>query len=185
MTKQAFGIISLINVEKDKNSHLLWNRVTEVIEKCGMKIPIYPHFSWQVAVKYQIDNVIEVIQNIAFKTRKFNIQISGFGIFPGDQPVLYLTIVRSSILDEIHQKVWDACSEFGMEINPFYSATRWIPHMTIASGQVTSFDISSVVEEMAGEIWDYEIEINNLAIAYQIGDEAGIAKTISLLLEGE
>ena len=185
MTKQAFGIISLIDVEQDKSSRLLWNRVTEVIGKCGMKIPIYPHFSWQVAVNYQIDNVIEVIQNIALTTRRFNIHFSGFGIFPGNQPVLYLTIVRSSILDEIHQKVWDACSEYGNDISPFYSTTRWIPHMTIASGQVTSFDISSAIEEMAGETWDYEIEINNLAVAFQIGDEAGIAKTVSLLSERE
>jgi hypothetical protein len=185
MTKQAFGVISLVDVENDKSSRLLWKRVTEVIGKCGMKIPKYPHFSWQVAVNYQIENVVEVIQNIALTTHRFNIQVSGLGIFPGDLPILYLTIVRSSILDEIHQKVWKACSEFGKDISPFYSITRWIPHLTIASGQVTPFDISSAVEEMVGETWDYEIEINNLAVAFQIGDEAGITHSTSLLSENE
>ena len=185
MVKQAFGIISLLDIENDKNSRFLWNRATEVVGKCGMKIPIYPHFSWQVAVNYQIENVIRDLKKIAESTHCFNIQISGFGIFPGIQPVLYLTLARNPILNELHRRIWDSCSEFGLELSPFYSSTRWIPHMTIALGQITSFDIASIVEEIAGETWEYEIGINNLSIAYQIGNEAGVTQTFLLLSEGE
>jgi hypothetical protein len=185
MVKQAFGIISLLDIDKDLNFRFLWKRITEVIGKSGLKIPIYPHFSWQVAVNYQIENVIGEMRKIAEATRCFNIQISGFGIFPGSQPVLYLSITRSPILNDIHRRIWDSCSEFGLELSPFYSSTRWIPHLTVALGQITPFDISSVVEEMAGENLEYEIGVNNLSVAYQIGNDAGVTQTFLLLSEGE
>ena len=178
MTKQAFGIVSLLDVINDKSARLIWKRACDIVGKYGLTSPQYPHFSWQVAVNYQIENIQDALTKISISSQPFKISISGVGIFPGLQPIIYLTIVRNETLNQIHQKIWVTCNEYGIELSPYYTSERWIPHITIAYNPLSPIVLSSIIEEMAFENWESEVVINNLAIAYQIGDEAGVAQEL-------
>lgn len=185
MTKQAFGIVSLLDTENNSNARLAWRRASEIIGKSGLSVPLYPHISWQVAKNYDVEKVAQRIEQVAGKLNSFKLQVSGLGIFPGFHPVLHLSVVRNQGLNKIHDMIWENCSEFAEELSPYYSAENWVPHITLAYEKLNPFDLSAIVEEMANETWDYQIEINNLAIVFQIGSDVGISKQVSLLEEGK
>ena len=179
MVKQAFGIVSLLDIEKNSIARLLWHRASEFVGKYRVETPKLPHFSWQVAVNYQIDGLLKALEKIATSFHPFKVSISGLGIFPGVQPILYLTIVRDATLNKIHEMVWEECSNYGIDLSPYYASDRWIPHITLVYNQLSPFLLSSIMEEIASESWEGEILIDSLAIAYQIGDDSGISHSLT------
>lgn len=151
MIRQAFGIVSLLNIENNQAARLIWNRASDMVQNFGFTAPEFPHFSWQVAVNYQLEQLAEDLQRVALETEPFSIHIAGLGIFPGIQPVLYLSIVRSKKMNLLHEKIWRTCSIHGFELSAYYSPERWIPHLTLAYDPILSPKLSLMVEAMASE----------------------------------
>ena len=180
MDRKAFGIVSLLEINTDVTSGHLWNRVAEVIKPTGLELPANPHFSWQVAEDYMVKDTLEELKAIIKGLQPFRIRISGLGIFPGIHPVIYLTVVRDRILTDIHSMLWDRCISYAIKPSPYYSPEHWVPHVTIAYIDLTPEKVSILVKEMANQPWDADLEIENISLAYQNGDDAGISATLNI-----
>jgi len=180
MDRKAFGIVSLLEINSDASSGYLWNRVAEAIKPTGYELPANPHFSWQVAEDYKVKDVLEELKAILNGLQPFRVRISGLGIFPGLHPVLYLTVVRNKMLTELHSTIWEQCISYAIKPSPYYAPEQWVPHVTIAYNDLTSKKVSIFVKEMANQPWDADLVIENISLAYQNGDDAGISATLQI-----
>jgi len=151
----------------------LWR---ELNEACGLEgifnFPT-PHFTWFVAEKLDIQEVKSSVQKLSEEIQTFEIRTYGLGVFPGDQPVLYLPIVRTIDLIQLHQKIWDLVLPFSVEASTYYSPQLWMPHITLALMDLTQENLSCAIDSIAFEPIEIHSEVDNLALVEQEGQEIG------------
>ena len=89
------GIVSLLD---DKHYSLIEHIWDEFENRFGM-VDIAPtpiaHYSYQIAHHYDLETLIPALNRVAQKTEPFIVKTSGLGIFTGEQPVLYVPVVRT------------------------------------------------------------------------------------------
>lgn len=89
------GIVSLLDSKHTQYIEELWAELKQVFSVDGVYITPYPHFSYPIALDYDVDKVEHVLQRITSNITKFKVRTSGLGIFAGTSPVLYIPVVRS------------------------------------------------------------------------------------------
>jgi len=95
--------------------------------------------------------------------------MAGLGVFPGDHPVLYIAVVRSLALSVLHQKLWRELAGASTGAVEYYHPERWMPHITIADGDVLKDHLPEVVRLLSARAFDWEIEVTNLSLIYDTG----------------
>ncbi|MDD5370529.1 MAG: 2'-5' RNA ligase family protein [Anaerolineaceae bacterium] len=170
------AIVSLLEEAGYSRIEALW-RVLEL--RCGLKgvkMTPYPHFSWQVAENYQEHKVEKALEEIAETARPFIVKTSGLGIFTGQEPVIYVAIAKDEKLLRFHKKVCTAAGSLAKGFNPYYLPDAWVPHVTLAYGDVTKESISCAISELAFTPFKWEMRIDNLSLVGQTGEEVGQLK---------
>jgi 2'-5' RNA ligase len=170
------AIVSLLEEAAYSKIESLW-RVLEL--RCGLKgikITPYPHFSWQVAVDYPQRKIEKALEDIAATAQPFVVKTSGLGIFTGQEPVVYVAIAKDEKLLRFHKKVCTAAGSLAKGFNPYYSPDVWVPHVTLAYGDVTKESLSCAMAELAFTPFNWEMRIDNLALVGQAGEEVGQLK---------
>jgi 2'-5' RNA ligase len=61
----------------------------------------------------------------------------------------------------------------GISVNPalYYSPGQWIPHITLAYNDVTPANLDCVMQSLAFQTFNWEIQINNLILVAQREDK--------------
>ena len=161
------GIISLLDQEHHHKVQTIWHELETTCGLGGIKTAPQPHFSWQVAENYDLDRVRDILEEISCYTRPFVVHTNGLGIFTGETPVLYIPIVKDTHLCQFHNKLWEQMQKLSQGMSPYYSPQDWVPHITLAVGDVTHFNLGCALEKMAFQTYSWDITINNLILAYQ------------------
>lgn len=170
------AIVSLLEAPAYSRIEAIW-RVLEV--NCGLKgikATPYPHFSWHVANRYDLSALGITLQQIAARSEPFVIRTAGLGLFTGQDPIIYVVIVKNDALIRFHERVWQKVDECAEGPNPLYAPSAWVPHVTLAHGDVTREKLACAVEELAYYPLDWEVKIDNISMVYQTGDEVGDLK---------
>jgi 2'-5' RNA ligase len=163
------GIVSLLD---DKHYELVENLWAELERKFGLKgiyITPFPHFSYQVAEHYEVELLESVLQRFALKSAKFRVKTTGLGIFTGVQPVLFIPVVRSPEITLFHQTLWLEISGAGSGIVAYYSAENWIPHITLAQGDIHPDNLPEIIRFLSKREFNWEITVNNLSFIHDTG----------------
>ncbi len=167
------AIVSILNQPFDSQIGALWN----ILERrCGLsairRTPIV-HFSWQIAAQYQFDKLAELLRDIARSSAPFHARSAGLALFTGEQPVLYIPIVRTAAMSDIHDRVWEKTHRLGEQPSEHYSPARWMPHITLAHGDLNLNNLDCPVMSLADRELNWEIPVDNLAVIYQEPDQVG------------
>jgi 2'-5' RNA ligase len=167
------AIVTLLDAAANSRIEAVWQMLDL---KCGLKwikkTP-YPHFSWQSAEKFPDDETIATLQQVADHTRPFRITTSGLGVFTGSQPVVYLVVTKDERLLRLHKAIWQAIRSEELGVNAYYSPKSWVPHITLAFEDVDLKAVECAMHELALQPLEWEIQVNNLALVGQKGDEVG------------
>lgn len=123
------AVVSLLDQEHEMKVRDLWAELEREVGTTGIQVTPYPHFSYQVAARYNRETVLSAMKQVAARTRPFRITTGGLGIFTLPAPVLYLPIIASTGLAGLHGQVWAWLSETVGDASPFYRPGRWIPHI--------------------------------------------------------
>jgi 2'-5' RNA ligase len=141
----------------------------------------FPHFSWYIAERYNFDQLEEKLALIARETAPFNIRTAGLGMFTGENPVVYINIVKDSQLLELHQHIWLETQSMGSGISPLYAPDQWMPHITLANRDVTDDNLPCIFSTLGGRAFTWQIRVDHFALGYQENDApGGITKTFPL-----
>lgn len=167
------AIVSVIDPEHYARVEALWHELELKCGLSGIRATPIPHFSWHIADKYDFDPLQVEVRQIAGLTRPFSIHTGGLGLFTRENPVLYFPIVRTSLLSKIHQEIWDRVTPLSQKLSPYYAPELWMPHITLAHGDVNLPSLSCVVERLAFQVIAWEITIDNLAVVSQVDENVG------------
>jgi 2'-5' RNA ligase len=151
----------------------LWKILKSHCELSGIGMTSLPHFSWQSAEKYDIEKLDRVMRGLSDEFAPFTVHTSGLGLFTGSYPVLYLSLVKSEQLLILHKKIWFQIGPFAEKISQYYSPDFWVPHITIAYHDLDISKIICAVKTFLFTQLDFAIQINNMSVLFQDGDEMG------------
>src|SRR3712207_5699972 len=96
------GVVSLLDDQHYARVEAIWEELGQKFDVRGMYVTAYPHFSYQVAERFEAEACGEALRRVAERTRPFRIRTGGLGIFTVASPILYVPIVRSPQLTSLH-----------------------------------------------------------------------------------
>jgi 2'-5' RNA ligase len=158
------GIVSLLDGEGRDRIEQLWEELRRDFGVRGIHSKRFPHFSYHVAEEYDLTKLRPGLEQLADATRQFSAHASGIGIFTRKEPVIYLPVVRSEYLQRIHSDVARVAEALARGINEYYAPHIWIPHITIAEGDVDILVLPEVVRRLGERNLRWEFPVTNLAV---------------------
>ncbi len=156
------GIVSLLDEEHYRLTESLWEELERTFGLRGIYVTPYPHFSYHVAKGYDAARLETALRCVADSTRAFPVRTGGLGIFTGQSPVLYVPVVRSLALSQLHQRVWEAASPLSSGEEAYYQPESWMPHITIVFGALPSETLPAVVHLLSERDFYWQISVDNL-----------------------
>jgi 2'-5' RNA ligase len=161
------GIVSLLDEEHYRLVKEIWADLGEKLGVRGVYVTPFPHYSYHVAEHYDVEPLRELLTEIASRTPPFSIKTTGIGVFTGAlKPVIYVTVSRSPLLTRLHEEWWGRFAEVSNGIVAYYHPEEWIPHITLAHGDITNENLPEVIRALGR--WDlvWNIQIDNLSLLY-------------------
>jgi hypothetical protein len=165
------GIVSLLDSKQNQLVEEIWAELEREFSVQGVYITPYPHFSYHVAQAYDIDKIEPVLQRITSNITTFNVKTSGLGVFTGTSPVLYIPVVRSLELTQLHQELWQEISPISSGVQEYYHPDQWVPYITIGFGDINKDNLSQIIPLLAERNFIWEITVSNIALIYDTGEK--------------
>ena len=165
-----YAIISELDADSTDS---VWNLWRKLRNSCGLEA-IYdlptPHLTWLVAEDLDIRLSAPIIETIAADNCGFTTRSFGLGIFTGLRPVLYLPLVKTQAMIDIHNQVWDQIPLMTSQPNRYYAPLFWMPHITLAVNDLSSENLVCAMDSLAFETLEMSISVDNMIIVAQGAD---------------
>ncbi|SDX69189.1 2'-5' RNA ligase family protein [Hymenobacter psychrophilus] len=130
-----------------------------------------PHITYQLAGVRKGAALQEVLRDVARNTRPFEAHTTGLGIFPGPNPVIYIPVLRSDALNQLHHRVRQATEPLCLRTDKFSGHDCWLPHISLALHDTTPELLGPVMQYLNQQTFDLKLTITNLAILRQEGEK--------------
>jgi 2'-5' RNA ligase len=151
----------------------MWQDLAQNCGLSGVQATPLPHFSWQIAEAYDLQAIRPVLGDICRTTRPFAVMTTGLGIFTGGIPVIYIPVVKNPHLIHLHRRLWRATLPLSRESSPFYSPEMWLPHITLAHGDVDHDKLGCALGRLAFGNYNWEILVDHLTLVHQVEGQEG------------
>ncbi|HZT38195.1 MAG TPA: 2'-5' RNA ligase family protein, partial [Bryobacteraceae bacterium] len=97
--------VSLLDARHSKIVKDLWAELNDRFGVRGIYVTPFPHMSYHVADSYDLQSFQPALAAIAADAHPIQIHTSGLGVFTGGRPILYVPVVRSPELTELHRRI--------------------------------------------------------------------------------
>jgi 2'-5' RNA ligase len=168
------GIITLLDEPYASRIEDLWEAMEREFGVARGYPGAIPHFSYHLAETYDIEAAEMVVAAIAMAERPFEVETSGFGVFTGPAPVVYIPVARSPELAALHALICDRMRRAGTETVGYYLPERALLHITIAQQNVPPDALPALLGWLARRDLSWRMPVSNLAIADQTADGAAV-----------
>ncbi len=161
------GIVTLLVDPHKSQVEAIWRTLEERCGLVGVRMTPFPHLSFQVVEDYDQPRLEEALHDIAHTMEPFTVRAAGLGVFSGAAPIIYLPIVKSEPLLRFHQLLWERTRRLATGPSPYYMPDCWVPHITLAHGDVNRARLTCALDALAFEIYDWEIVVENVTFIGQ------------------
>ena len=110
-----------------------------------------------------------MVEELTARTAPLQLRTVGLGLFLRPQPVFYAPIIRTPQLADLHLRLWNLAGTLGGRLFGLYAPNRWVPHMTLAQGDLDSGDLGRVFAALVSLDLELEFEVRNITIYDWIG----------------
>jgi 2'-5' RNA ligase len=166
-----YAVVSQLDDQHQQLTKNLWTELDKKFGLQGAYTQSFPHFSYQVAQGYDLGLLESLVESIAQNTPQFQVTTSGLGIFTEIMPILYIPVVRTQKLSQVHQALWNEASKTGSGIVEHYHPERWLPHITLAFSDMHRELFPAVIQFLSEQTLHWEITVNNLSLLESSGPE--------------
>jgi 2'-5' RNA ligase len=129
-----------------------------------------PHLTYQIVEPADLEILKEALHEIARTTKPFIAHTTGLGMFPGDNPVIHIPVLRSDDLNLLHHRVLEAAAPLCSRTDKFSAPDLWLPHVSLALHDTTPELLGPVLQFLNNQTFNLELAINNLTILRPEGD---------------
>jgi len=168
-----YAIISEIDEQSGEKVNHIWQKLCEA---CGLGA-IYatptPHFTWLTAEELDVEKAKIILSTLAKNSPDISTHTFGIGIFSGVHPVLFLPLVKTIEMINIHQRIWDKISPHCKDLNMYYSSDFWLPHITLALKDINRENLACAINEIGFEKIELNVSMTSLAIAEHEDEKIG------------
>ena len=170
------SVVTLLDDQHYARVEAIWEELCQKFDVRGMYVTAYPHFSYQVAERYSEEACDEALRRVAMSTPPFRIRTAGLGIFTVANPILYVSIVRSPQLSQLHQNIYEGIRHAAVPgaVSHYYQPEEWVPHITLAQGDIDQDKLAEIVRRLSARNFHWEIAVTNLTMIYDTGREQGL-----------
>lgn len=162
----------------------IWDELETRHGLSGIRVTPYPHFSWQIGEEYDQEKMSKALSQIAARTKPFTVFTTGLGLFTGAVPVIFIPVVKTQELLDLHRQVWEALAPVTTGCSPYYSPSMWVPHISIAYADVTMQNIGPVMQTLAFRSFNWEFLADNFVFIYEPQGTIG-EMLVNLLFSGK
>ena len=152
-------------------------RINGIIKKLETKFglddvqaTLDPHITYQLAGVEHLGALKAVLDAVAAATAPFEVHATGLGVFPGASPVIYIPVLRSDALNDLHRRVLATTAPLCFETDRFSAPDLWLPHISLALHDTTPELLGPVLMYLNEETYNLTLTIDNLAILRQEGE---------------
>ncbi len=170
------GVVSLLDERHYALAEALWAELEQACGLRGVNLTPFPHFSYQVAERYDRAALDGALERFAAEAPPFVVTTAGLGLFTGPRPVVYLPLVRTAALSRFHAALWQAIAGAGFDVQAYYHPDSWMPHITIGFGDVDAEGAAAIVRQLAVRLLNWEIAVQSVAF---IGETEGRQEIVS------
>jgi 2'-5' RNA ligase len=166
------GIVSALPPKYEQTVFELWEEMEQRFQAHFARTALIPHFTWQLAMEdYVLENLIPQLDAFCKTLKPINIHVQGARLFPGPLPTIYLRIIKSKTLKDLHRRLWERFSPFAHGSNHLYSSETWVPHITIVHKDLAQENVEKALDLLAERQIDWRFEVANLLILRQDPDQ--------------
>lgn len=101
------GLVSLLDKKHYALVEEIWQELEIDCRLKGIHVTPLPHFSWQIAEDYAWEALENALQELAFEAEQFKVRTNGLALFTGEEPVVYIPVVRTKELSRFHEMIWN------------------------------------------------------------------------------
>lgn len=164
------AIASLLDKSSTARVSDLTNQLESKFGLSGVKITPYPHLTALTAETPDMEELKEYLEQTCLETRKITVRTTGLGIFPGPNPVIFIPVLRTPALNDLHGRLHRDISEMSTEMGVYYNPNLWLPHISLALGDTTQEILGPVLSYLCDFNFNWEITLDNLTIMQKCGD---------------
>jgi 2'-5' RNA ligase len=172
------AVASVLDPTQSSGNAAVWQTVERISSECGIEANGVLHFSWHVAEQYDTNRVRRVLEDVAGKYRAFEIYTAGLGLFTGVRPVLYLPVVKTQWMAQLHSDLWNALDPFAMETSLLYSPLHWMPHITLVYEESHPELVYKTAKQLMNVPLKMELTVDHFALIYQNDQAQGLLFSI-------
>ena len=166
------AVVSLLPQPYYARLESIWDDLEQSLGLRGYHFAPYPHFTWQGGQGYDPERLRAVLESLAGQTAPFPVRTNGLGLFTGEQPVIFIPLVKTAELTALHRKIWQALEPAGSGFSSYYHPDNWVPHISLAFLDVTPANIGALMERLAFHSYNWNMQIENFAFLNQPEGEA-------------
>jgi hypothetical protein len=112
------------------------------------------------------------------------VRAHGYGIFTGDADTdlsLYVIVVRSRVLDDVHRRVHASLDGAGACMAGTTDPIVWSPHVTVLDRGLTPRLLGRAIEVLAAHPHrTWSIDVSSLTVSSRHGDPRRVPATLTL-----
>lgn len=170
-----FAIATQLDQVSSSKTRVLWDWLETNCGLSGIRLTPLPHFSWQGAESYEMEGLKDCLDKITGSIQPFEVNASGLGIFTGLKPILYIALVKTRKLMELHELLWESTRAFYHNANLLYFPSYWVPHITLAYQDLSVEGLACAIKVLSSRPFDMSIFVNNLSVIYANNTDMGVA----------
>lgn len=158
------GILSLLDPASADRVNTICAELSSQFGLHGVDAFPYPHISFCIMDGYTQSTVEERLHDTVSRFKPIKVNTAGIGIFLKPNPVLYVSVVRGTALERVHRLITRSFP-LRAEDGGFYAPDHWMPHVTLAMGDLTAELLPDVVRLLSNHDFHWEITLDNLTFA--------------------
>jgi len=164
------GIVTLLDGADRERIEAIWDELRRDFGVRGVHAQRFPHFTYHAAAEYDPAGVRAKLDGLARTIRPFTVRTSGIGIFTRKQPVIFLPVARSPSIESLRQRIARGVEDFADAPNDYYAEDIWIPHVTLAEGDVDLLVLPEIVRRFGERTLQWEMLATNVAVIHAAED---------------
>lgn len=168
-TQGVEGIVTLLDARWSRAVEGIWRRIDRELGLRGVLVTPYPHFSYLVGERLDLERLRGKAAELTRRTRPFPVRVRGVATFPDPWPVVFLSVIADRRLRDLHREVWEALGPAVRDPMEYYRPGRWVPHITLAHGEepthrpLTSDEVTGVKRLISRAPLEGTVLVDNLS----------------------
>ncbi|MEI5908068.1 2'-5' RNA ligase family protein [Bacillus spongiae] len=160
----TIGIASILTGNERNEVLRYWDLFETKYNSIGVQSFDYPNLGFQGGNCSSIDSVKDELSNLCMELPLIEVIVEGFGFFEAPSKVVYLKVLKTDELIELHRKINDYLAKYCEDLFELYIPEYWIPHITLAMGDLSETDFNSFKESYKDYSPSFKQTISKLAL---------------------